>query len=162
MAIAWPIPDNDGDFAFELRAEFIFAPLSEYETDCVMLGRICSRKREPMSHEAANRFSTEIQRSAEAALVTCHGALVSSTSNILQREVKELISGSAKIVLDLKDLTYIDSMGIGSLVRLYVSARSSGCSLQLINIGGRVQQVLGITNLLTVFGAAEDHNLPVH
>jgi anti-sigma B factor antagonist len=80
-----------------------------------------------MSHEAANRFSTEIQRSAEATVVICHGELVSSTSNILQREVKELISGNAKIVLDLKDLTYIDSMGIGSLVRLYVSA-SESCS----------------------------------
>jgi anti-sigma B factor antagonist len=115
-----------------------------------------------MSDEAANPFSTEIQRSAEATVVRCHGALVTGTSNILQREVKELIGGSAKIVLDLKDLTYIDSMGIGSLVRLYVSAKSSGCSLQLINISGRVQQVLGITNLLTVFGTAEDHNLPVH
>ena len=115
-----------------------------------------------MSHEAAGRFSTEIQRSAEVTVVTCHGALVSNTCIFLQREVKELISGGAKIVLDLKDLTYIDSMGIGSLVRLYVSAKSSGCSLQLINIGGRVQQVLGITNLLTVFGTAEDHNLPVH
>jgi anti-sigma B factor antagonist len=115
-----------------------------------------------MSHEAADRFSTEIQQSADATVVRCQGALVSSTSNILQREVKELIGGSEKIVLDLKDLTYIDSMGIGSLVRLYVSAKSSGCSLQLINIGGRVRQVLGVTNLLTVFGTAEDHNLPVH
>ena len=115
-----------------------------------------------MSNEAANRFSTEIQRSAEATVVICHGALVSSTANILQREVKELIGGGAKIVLDLKDLTYIDSMGIGSLVRVYVSAKSSACSLQLINIGGRVRQVLGITNLLTVFGTAEDHNIPIH
>jgi anti-sigma B factor antagonist len=80
-----------------------------------------------MSHEAADRFSTEIQRSADATVVTCHGALVSGTSNILQREVKQLIGGSAKIVLDLKDLTYTDSMGIGSLVRLYVSA-SESCS----------------------------------
>jgi anti-sigma B factor antagonist len=115
-----------------------------------------------MSHEATNPFSTEIQRSGEATVVRCHGALVSGTSNILQNDVKELISGSARIVLDLKDLTYIDSMGIGALVRLYVSAKSAGCSLQLINIGGRVQQVLGITNLLTVFGTAEDHNVPIH
>jgi anti-sigma B factor antagonist len=114
-----------------------------------------------MSNEAA-RFSTEIERSAEATVVKCRGELVSGTSDILQREVKGLITGSSKIVLDLKDLTYIDSMGIGALMRLYVSAKSKGCSLQLINIGGRVQQVLGITNLLTVFGGAEDHNLPLH
>ena len=44
----------------------------------------------------------------------------------------------------------MDSMGIGSLVRLYVSAKSAGSSLQLINLAPRIRQLLGITNLLSV------------
>ena len=73
-----------------------------------------------------------------------------------------VIGGSAKIVLDLKDLTYIDSMGIGSLVRLYVSAKSSGWSLKAYQHKWASSAGAWDYELLTVFGTAEDHNLPVH
>jgi anti-anti-sigma factor len=45
----------------------------------------------------------------------------------------------------------MDSMGLGALIRLYVSARSAGCDLELINLGKRIRQLLGVTNLLSVF-----------
>jgi len=64
--------------------------------------------------------------------------------------VKELIPQSRRIVLDLTDLSIMDSIGLGTLVRLYVSAKAGGSCVVLVNIGPRVRQLLGITNLLSV------------
>ena len=53
-------------------------------------------------------------------------------------------------MLDLTDLSIMDSIGLGTLVRLYVSAKAGGSCVVLVNIGPRVRQLLGITNLLSV------------
>jgi anti-anti-sigma factor len=54
-------------------------------------------------------------------------------------------------VLDLSDLKHTDSMGLGALVRLYVSAKSAGCSLELMHLSKQIQHLLGLTNMLSVF-----------
>ena len=100
--------------------------------------------------ETASLLRLDIQRADDKALVICHGRLVAGVTDVLTAKVRPLISETRCIVLDLSDLTYMDSMGLGAVVRLYVSAKSAGCRLQLINIGARVRQVLGITNLLSV------------
>ncbi len=56
-----------------------------------------------------------------------------------------------QVGLDLTDLIHMDSMGLGTLVRLVVSAKSNGCRLELVNQGKRVRQLLGITHLLGIF-----------
>jgi anti-sigma B factor antagonist len=53
-------------------------------------------------------------------------------------------------VLDLTDLSLMDSIGLGTLVRLYVSAKAGGSCVVLVNVGPRIRQLLGITNLLSV------------
>jgi anti-anti-sigma factor len=45
----------------------------------------------------------------------------------------------------------MDSMGLGTLMSLYTSARTAGCEMQLLNLGKRVRELLGLTNLLSVF-----------
>ena len=69
----------------------------------------------------------------------------------LQSRIRELIPDNKRIVLDLTELTMMDSNGLGTLVRLYVTARSAGCNLELINLGPHVRELLGMTNLLSVF-----------
>lgn len=96
------------------------------------------------------------------ALVRCHGKLVAGVTDILYQEVSRLIPNSKRVVLDLTDLTYMDSMGLGSVVRLYVSAKSAGCDLRLINLGPRIRQLLRISNLLSVFAAIEEYDVPIH
>ena len=98
----------------------------------------------------ASPLTLDIQRAGDRALVICHGKLVAGVSEILYSRVRQLIPETKCIVLDLSDLTHMDSMGLGAVVRLYASAKSAGCRLQLINIGARVRQLLGITNLLSV------------
>jgi anti-sigma B factor antagonist len=65
-------------------------------------------------------------------------------------------------VLDLTELTHMDSMGLGTLVRLYVSTKSAGCELKLINLGPKIRQLLSVTNLLSVFATIEEQDIPIH
>ncbi|HEX6908706.1 MAG TPA: STAS domain-containing protein, partial [Terriglobales bacterium] len=64
-----------------------------------------------------------------------------------------LIPQTRLLVLDLTGLAYMDSSGLGVLVGLYVSARTAGCQLQLINLNQRIRQLLGMTHLLSAFEA---------
>lgn len=105
-----------------------------------------------MSDEtAAGLLTLDVDRSGDTAVVHCHGRLVASVSGVLYAEVGRLMPDAKRIVLDLTDLTYMDSMGLGAIVRLYVSSKSSGCSLELINLGKRIRELLGVSNLLSVF-----------
>ena len=62
-------------------------------------------------------------------------------------------------MLDLTELTRMDSMGLGALVRLYVSARSAGCSLELINIGKQVRLLLNTAHLTSAFSAVGEYGI---
>ena len=70
-----------------------------------------------------------------------------------------MLKKSRQIVLDLRDVTHIDSDGLGTLVGLYLSARNVGAGIKLANVGSRANQALQITRLVTlfeVFDKAED------
>jgi len=100
---------------------------------------------------AASLLTLAIDRSGNAVGVRCSGRLVAGVNDRFYLEVSQLIPSSKRILLDLTDLTHMDSTGLGTLVRLYVSARSAGCALQLVNIGKPIRQLLGVTHLLSVF-----------
>jgi len=106
-----------------------------------------------------NRLRIEIEHLPDAALVRCHGELVAGVTDVLYREVRPLFPDVKRIILDLKELTYVDSSGLGTILRLYVSAKTAGCSLELANIGARVRQVLGITNLISVLTIIGENNI---
>jgi anti-anti-sigma factor len=110
-------------------------------------------------NDTKGRLTIHVERSPEVAVVQCKGELVAGVTDVLYRSVKELIPDVKRIVLDLKELTYLDSSGIGMIVRLFVSAKSAKCTLQLANISGRVRQVLGITDLLSVLQVIGENNI---
>ena len=99
----------------------------------------------------ASLLTVAVDRIGDAAKVRCSGRLVAGVNDRLYLEVRQLIPSSKRILLDLTDLTQMDSTGLGTLVRLYVSAKSAGCALQLYNIGKPIRQLLGATRLLSVF-----------
>lgn len=73
-------------------------------------------------------------------------------SNALREKVKGLLAkGKKKIVLNMDNITFIDSAGLGTLVAAHHSARTQGASLRLCHLGSKFQEVLQITKLLTVF-----------
>jgi len=113
-----------------------------------------------MSDNAAgSRLTLAVERGSNVVVVRCSGKLVAGVNDRLYREVSQLIPGSKHIVLDFADLTHMDSMGIGTLVRLYVSAKSAGCVLELQNIGKSVRQLLGVAHLISVFAIVGENNM---
>jgi len=73
-------------------------------------------------------------------------------SSSLRERVKSLLAaGKKKIVLNMSNVTYIDSAGLGMLVAAHVSAKHEGAALHLSNLGVKFHDVLQLTRLLTVF-----------
>ena len=106
----------------------------------------------PVTEAASPIFSTEIKHFPDdVVLVLCHGRLVTGTADLLYTTVRGLIPTSKRVVLDLSDLQHTDSMGLGTLVRLYVAAKSAGSSLELMHLSKQIRQLLGLTNLFGVF-----------
>jgi anti-sigma B factor antagonist len=79
-----------------------------------------------------------------------------ATKTIRQTISDLLINGGRKIVLNLKDVNYVDSSGIGELVRTYTSVTREGKQLKLLNLTKKIRDLLVITKLLTVFQVYEN------
>lgn len=78
-------------------------------------------------------------------------------SVILRDSVRDLLSkGNKSIVLNLADVSYIDSSGIGELVSAYTHVRREGGELKLLNLTKKVHDLLQITKLYTVFDIKDD------
>jgi anti-sigma B factor antagonist len=89
----------------------------------------------------------------DVAVVWLNGRIVLGEETVALREkVKGLLGeGKKKLVLNLNNVTFIDSSGIGALVAAYTSAKSMGATLRLCNLGSRTIELLQITRLVTVF-----------
>ncbi|HUR37376.1 MAG TPA: STAS domain-containing protein [Terriglobales bacterium] len=78
-------------------------------------------------------------------------------SVVLRDTIRELLGkGEKKILLNLGDVTYIDSSGIGELVSAYTAVRKEGGELKLLNLTKKVHDLLQITKLYTVFDVKDD------
>jgi anti-sigma B factor antagonist len=83
-------------------------------------------------------------------------------SNSFREKVKSLLgAGKKKIVLNLQNVSYIDSAGLGTLVATFHSARSQGATLKLANLGSKFKEVLQVTKLMTVFDTYDNETLAV-
>jgi anti-sigma B factor antagonist len=78
-------------------------------------------------------------------------------SVVLRDQIRDLLSKSEKkILLNLGDVTYIDSSGIGELVSAFTTVRNQGGELKLLNLTKKVHDLLQITKLYTVFDVKDD------
>jgi anti-sigma B factor antagonist len=85
-------------------------------------------------------------------VVDCSGRIVfGEESSLLRETVKQAVTENNRIVLNLGEVSYIDSGGLGTLVALRVTAQNAGGTIKLTNLTKRVGDVLQVTKLLTVF-----------
>ena len=83
-------------------------------------------------------------------------------SVILRDVVRDLVGkGSKKILLNLGEVNYIDSSGIGELVSAFTSVRNHGGELKLLNLTKKVHDLLQITKLYTVFDVKDDETAAI-
>ena len=114
-----------------------------------------------MPERSEKVLSFEIERDGDSAVVKCHGRLVAGTTEEFYQEVKRLLPETKVVVVDLAELNYVDSSGLGTLVRLHASARKLGCDFRLLHLGKQLRNVLKLANLLSVFAQAEDHGITI-
>jgi len=91
-------------------------------------------------------------------IVDCSGRITLGEGSVTLREtVTQLLGkGQKKILLNLGDVNYIDSSGIGELVSAFTTVRKQGGDLKLLNLTKKVHDLLQITKLYTVFEVKED------
>jgi anti-sigma B factor antagonist len=87
----------------------------------------------------------------DALIVECRGRLMADQCEALNAYVRNLLPATRRIILDLKEIARMDSPGLGTVVGLYISAKKSGSELVLINYNRSVKDLLGLTNVLSVF-----------
>src|SRR6185369_8811551 len=81
----------------------------------------------------------------------------------LKQSIGVVVAGGGKFVLlNLRDVPYIDSSGIGELVAAFTEIRDSGGELKLLNLTNKVRTLLQITRLYNVFDVKEDEATAIH
>jgi anti-sigma B factor antagonist len=82
---------------------------------------------------------------------------ISGGTLMLHKAIRCLLDeGKTKILLNLASVTHIDSMGLGELISSHITLANKGAELKLVNLTERVQEVMRITKLLTVFDIYEN------
>ena len=101
------------------------------------------------------RMST---RTLDGALVVdCSGRLVfGEESASLRDTVKKVVVQNPNVVLNMQEVSYIDSGGLGTLVSLFTTARTAGGAVKLARLSQRISDLLQVTKLLTVFEVFDD------
>ena len=101
-----------------------------------------------MAHAPAKpELMLETVTTSEETLIRCIGKMTFTSAEALRSMVRPLFPETKRVVLDLKDTTYLDSFGLGVLVGCYLSAQRQDCQLRLINVNPQAQQIIRVTNL---------------
>lgn len=108
----------------------------------------------PIAHELTCTF----QDQNNCTVVQCTGRITSSTTDTLKSAVKPLIAPDKSLVLDLSKVTYVDSSGLGSIIGLYVSARTAHCKLTAVNLNARLKELFSLTRMTEVLTKDNDPN----
>jgi len=89
----------------------------------------------------------------DTVILDLHGKiLIGEGDDALREAVTKLVdSGKTKILLNLADVPYVDSAGLGEIVRCYTTVSKKGGKLKLLNLTAKIRDLLAITKLLTVF-----------
>ena len=93
----------------------------------------------------------------DVTILDLHGKiLIGEGDDALRDAVTKLVDGGkSKILLNLADVPYVDSAGLGEIVRCYTTVSKKGGKLKLLNLTKKIQDLLSITKLLTVFETFE-------
>jgi anti-sigma B factor antagonist len=92
------------------------------------------------------------------AVLDLNGRITLGEGSVQLRDaIREMISkGQTRILLNLGDVNYIDSSGLGELVSAYTTAKNQGATLKLLKLNKKVHDLLQLTKLYTVFDIADD------
>jgi anti-anti-sigma factor len=103
------------------------------------------------------RLKISTRQIDQVMVVDCYGHLVfGDETTLLREQVKGLLHTNPNIVLNLRDLTFLDSHGMGALIEIFTSSRRAGGSLKLCGLTKHIRDALTITKLMVVFEVFPD------
>ena len=99
------------------------------------------------------RKNVNIRDPGDIKIIDLKGKITIGAGDLQMREAihEDLASGAGKLLVNLKEVTTIDSTGIGELVGCYTTASKKGAELKLVNLPEKITDVLMVTKLITVF-----------
>ena len=110
------------------------------------------------ARDTTRGFRVHCYEAEDALVAECHGKLTLENTPALKDAVREKIGIHRRIIIDLKEVPQVDSSGLGTIVGLYVSARTRGCRLEITNASQQIREVFSMTNLLSLFEPAGRHH----
>src|SRR5215469_14518784 len=104
----------------------------------------------------------QLEQKPDETIVHCNGKITAENSEVFKKEIRNLIPESRgqtvtityRIVLDLSNVTHVDSTGLGALLGAWTTAKKKGCEVEIANLNPRVEKLVEITKLDTVFKRA--------
>ncbi len=98
-------------------------------------------------------MKTVVRRVGNVVILDLKGKITIGAGDVMLRDHinKLLEQGEKNILLNMAEVTYMDSSGVGELVSCYTSVSNRGGKLKLLNLTGKIQDVLQVTQLITIF-----------
>jgi|ERR1700728_2151894 anti-sigma B factor antagonist len=108
-------------------------------------------------------LTAKTRQVGDVAIVDLHGKVtLGENTGILRDELRSLLAqGKKHIVLNMKDVSYVDSAGLGELVGAYTTATNQGGAVKLLHLQSKMRDLLQITKLFTIFPTFEDEKAAV-
>jgi len=105
----------------------------------------------------------DVRTIGDVKILDCSGRITLGEGTMAVRNsVRDMVkNGSKKIILNLGEVSYIDSSGVGELVSTYTTVTNAGGQLKLVNLTKKIHELLAITKLLTVFDVFDDEKAAV-
>jgi len=108
-------------------------------------------------------FTVKIRQTESVSLVNVSGRLTSFEAPAFREAIQQLLkTGNRNIVLNLNELEYLDSSGIGELVGNYLSVVKKGGAMKVVGLAPKVEEVLKVTQLYQVFPEFPDEESALH
>src|SRR3984885_2437094 len=103
-------------------------------------------------------LTIKVRRVGDVAVLDLEGKItLGENTGILRDELRSLLAqGKKHIVLNMKDVSYVDSAGLGELVGAYTTATNQGGAVKLLHLQSKMRDLLQITKLFTIFPTFED------
>ena len=92
-------------------------------------------------------LTCDVETRTDETVVHCSGRVVSDTTDSLKETVKPLFAPNKNVVLDLSNVKYMDSSGVGAMISLYVSSKNAHSQFKVINLNARLKELFSLTRV---------------
>ena len=99
----------------------------------------------------------DVEKTPQEIIVRCAGRITSGTAEQLKTTVRPLIPDNKRIVLDLTNVSFLDSSGLGAIVGFWVSAKKAKHELKLANANQRIVDLFLMSNLAAIFQGHDEY-----